>query len=58
MINAVQIVTPLDENGQKDGEEGFYTIYGNDLLHSVSYKAGVRDGPEKTLPPPASSRRR
>ena len=47
MISAIQIVTPLDANGLKDGEERFYNIYGYQLLRSVTYRAGVRHGPEK-----------
>lgn len=47
MISAIQIITPLDANGLKDGEERFYNIYGYQLLRSVTYREGVRHGPER-----------
>ncbi len=46
-ISAIQIITPLDANGAKDGEERFYNIYGYQLLRSVTYRQGVRHGPER-----------
>jgi len=48
-IDAVQTVMALDPEGRKHGVEMFYGTYGYALKRTVSWKHGVRHGPEETM---------
>ena len=46
MVDSVQHITPVGPDGKKDGVQTFYRL-GYMLEHSVTWKDGVRHGPEK-----------
>ncbi len=48
VTDSLQHITCVDPSGKKDGIEAFYRV-GHELEHIVTYRQGVRHGPEKFL---------
>ncbi len=46
VVDSVQHITPVDAKGRKDGVQTLYRL-GYILEHSITWKRGVRHGPEK-----------